>query len=154
MDKVTFLAQLDESRRNWEKTVAQIPQKRLSKAIVFGDWTAKDLIAHVVWYEQEMLNLLESNSLSVASPYWMEGTDERNRLIYEENQQRSWDNVLTDYAKIYSVLRAELGKLTDEQLNQPAEFEMPNDWLPFEIFAQNTYEHYDHHLPDLRKLDA
>ena len=44
-----------------------------------------------------------------------------------------------------------LASLKDEDLNSAASFTaMPDDWVPWIILAQNTYEHYRDHAKDIQ----
>ncbi|MGH2607299.1 MAG: hypothetical protein ACRDG5_11975, partial [Anaerolineales bacterium] len=77
--------------------------------------------------------------------------DERNSAIFEINKGRSPGEIRVEGERTFADLRAELERLADEDLNDPARFPgMPPDWIPGAVFGSNTYEHYDQHLPDVR----
>ena len=152
MDQKTFIKELDLSRTKWESAVAKIRDEKLQNAHINDSWTVKDLIAHTVWFEKEMLQLVRERSLEGASLFWLESPDERNRLIYEANKNRSWNDIMSQYDGIYSQLRKAFTEVSDNSLNAPSQFAMPPDWVPHQVFADNTYNHYDHHLPDLHRI--
>ncbi len=146
MKKAEFMQTLQEEHRRWEARLAQFPD---DVALPMG-WRLKDLLAHVTWYEREMLNVIRSRKL-VGSPHWDLPLDRRNAVIYEENQARPWPEVIAESRQVYQQLLEALETLTDEDLADAGHFaEMPEAWKPWEMIASNTYEHYQQHFPDLK----
>jgi len=153
MDKPTFLEKLRTSRARWEAALARLDQSQMETPGKAGPWSVKDIIAHLIWFEREMVGLLNARAL-VGSALWNLPQDERNAAIYAENRHRSLYQVLAEAPKVYRQMLAGVEGLSDEELNDPKRFiNMPEDWVPWEILAQNSYEHYDAHLPDIEKLE-
>jgi len=153
MDKPTFLEKLRTSRARWEAALARLDQSQMETPGKAGPWSVKDIIAHLIWFEREMVGLLNARAL-VGSALWNLPQDERNAAIYAENRQRPLYQVLAEAPKVYRQMLAGVEGLSDEELNDPKRFiNMPEDWVPWEILAQNSYEHYDAHLPDIEKLE-
>ena len=126
----------------WEAIVAQIDEERLTQSGVAGDWTLKDIIAHITWHEKEMVGLITAHAL-VGSELWNLPTDERNAAMYEEVRNEPLEQVLEESAGIHQQLLELLPTLSDEDLTDPSSFpNMPPDWQPWMLIAQNTYEHY------------
>ncbi len=155
MDAITTTADLlDVLRREraaWDALLAQVPPQRLTEPGVDGDWSVKDVVAHVAFFEWEMVRLLETCSLAGASDLWGLPTDARNATIYEQVRDRPLDAVLADAQQAYARLLEAVGGLPDSALRDPAAFEeMPPDWVPLDIIAQNSTEHYAHHAQDIR----
>ena len=151
MEKSTFLNNLRSSRSRWDAALASLDRSKMETPVEKGAWSIKDIIAHVTWFEREMLDLLDSRTL-VGSDLWNLPQDERNAAIYEENRNRQLSEVLAEASRVYQQMLAEVEDLTDEEMNDPKRFKnMPGDWVPWEIVAQNTYQHYDAHLPDIEK---
>ena len=72
-------------------------------------------------------------------------------LIFEANRDRPLKDVQSKAQMIYANLVDAIESLADEDLNNPANFRgMPADWIPWKIIAENAYEHYQQHLPDLQ----
>lgn len=146
-----FLGALRESRARWEAVLAEVGEARMTAPDTMGEgWSVKDVVAHVAWFEREVLGILEAGAL-VGSDLWNLPTDERNAAVHELVRSRPLAEVLADAADVYARFEAAVAALNDEQLNDPALYEaMPADWQPWAILAQNSYEHYDHHAADLR----
>jgi len=147
-----FLAILENEHTSWENILARIPQDQIEQPGAIGEWSVKDLIAHITWYEKEMLDLVLTRTLA-GSILWKLPPDERNAAIFAHNRARSLEDVLLESRTFYPRLHSELNKLTDDDLNNPAHFTgMPLDWIPWQIIAQNTFEHYHDHTLDLQRL--
>src|SRR5262245_39512838 len=151
MNKTEFLATLDVERAQWDAALGKINQNQMLTPGAAGEWTIKDLVAHVAWSEREMVAMIERRSLDGGSPLWDYPPDERNAKIYEENRARPLALVLNEAQNTYRRLRAQLNTLTDEDFVDPARLEMPPTWVPWEVLAGNTFEHYQHHRPELER---
>jgi len=115
-----------------------------------GGWSVKDAIAHVNWYEREMVRLLEKPTLT-RSELWELPTDERNLPIYERNKDRPLDEVLAESSQLFERLWALVSELLDEDLVDSSRFnQMLEEGEPWKVIASNTYEHYQQHIPDIR----
>jgi uncharacterized damage-inducible protein DinB len=149
-----LIANIQNEREGWQALIEQIDQERLTSPGVAGSWSVKDIIAHITWFEREMVSLVKAHAL-VGSELWNLPTDERNAAIYEEIRGASLDRVLEDSAQVHQQILELLPTLSDKDLTNPESFpDMPPDWQPWLIIAQNTYEHYQQHIPDLEKWIA
>ncbi len=151
MTRDEFLRRLKAEREAWEKLLGQVPREHMEEPGVAGAWSVKDLIAHITWHEKEMCDLLDTRQL-IGSPWWLLPTDERNANIHEANRDRPLDDVLDEAVTHYPIILEAVMILTDEEFADPATFaDMPLDWLPGDILAQNTYLHYADHATALRR---
>ncbi len=151
MNKVEFLAALQTQRAEWDVLLDQMDPARMDEPGVEGDYSAKDIIAHVTWYERETLNIIQTHIL-IGSPHWdLPTQDERNAAIYADIRYIPAAEVLVQSRQVYQQLWAAAQTLTDEDLNDASRFkEMPPDWSPGEVLASNCYEHYQQHFDTLR----
>src|SRR5688572_18202598 len=139
MTRAKFLDSLRSGRAAWEALLAQIDADRMTQPGVEGDWSIKDIIAHVTWHEREMLGVLRAHAL-VGSDLWNLPLDQRNAAIYEQNKDRALDDMLAESRQIFPQLLELAESLTDEELNDPRRFSgMPEEWSPWGLVADNTY---------------
>ena len=140
-----FTRRVRESWARWEREVARCPAVRMGLPGFYEERSLRDIIMHIAWYERQMIGILESRSFT-GSPLWELPTDERNAIIYSENEDRPLDDVLDESKRVHARVVELLDGLTDEELNDPASFPgMPAEWTPWDVIASNTYEHYDGH---------
>jgi hypothetical protein len=131
--------------------IESVPPSRLEEAGVSGNWSLKDVIAHITWHEEQMVETMEVRAL-IGSEWWELPTHERNVKIYEEYKSSPLQDVLDDATATHQQLAHWIRTLSDAELNEPGHFEaMPEDWLFGEILAQNTYEHYGDHAASIAK---
>jgi uncharacterized protein (TIGR03083 family) len=148
-NKIDFIDRIRASRSELDEVVRSIDPRLMTAPGACGDWSVKDVLAHITWHEQEMFNVVLNRAL-VGSDLWNVSLELRNQTIYEENRDRDLKDVLEDYRVVFESLMEVMGSLTDEDLLEASHFaEMPSNWKPWEVIASNTYEHYDDHLAGL-----
>jgi uncharacterized protein (TIGR03083 family) len=157
MNKTEWLDTLQAERAQWNALLAQVDEARMTQPGAVGEWSVKDVIAHVTWFEREMVGVLRTHAL-VGSELWNLPHDERNAAIYEQNRDRALSEVLAEARAVYDQLLVGMQSLAEEDLHDPQRFaEMPADWIPWQVIAGNCYEHYRQHTPglcDWMALDA
>lgn len=151
MDKATFMRSLRADRSEWEALLAEVGAEWMTQPGAAGDWSVKDIIAHVAWGEREMLGVVRARAL-VGSPYWSMPRDERNAAVYAENRDRALDDVLAEARDVYGQLVQAFETLSDEDFTDASRYrEMPAEWEPWQVYAGNTFEHYREHMPSMRE---
>lgn len=142
---------VDWAWAQWQGLLAQIPAARLAEPGLPGGWAVKDVIAHLTWFEREMVDLINTRVLA-GSELWTLPIDEQNAAIYEEGKERPLADILAEAEQVHAALRAALPTLSAADLQDATHFsEMPPDWKPWEIIAGNSYEHYLDHIPAVRR---
>lgn len=151
MDKQTFLQTVKTTRSELDVALGRVDESRISEPGVSGQMSVKDIIAHIAWFEAEMVIVLGKRALA-GSDLWNIPPDDRNAVIDEMNRGRSLEDIRQEAVQVYRQLIQALGTLQDEELNDPARFRgMPADWVPWQLLAENSSEHYEHHTADIRK---
>jgi hypothetical protein len=149
MSKAEVLEAMRSARQEWDALISRIPSARMTEPGVMGDgseWTVKDVIYHVLWGEREIIEVFRQHKLT-GSDLWDLPQTERNTAMVEEGKHLSLDEVLSEAQQVYAQLVAEIEKLSDEDLNDASLYEdMPPDWKPWRLIAENTFEHYPEHL--------
>lgn len=137
-------------RAEWDRVLAEVGEDRMLEPGLPGRWSVKDVIAHVSWYEREMVVLLETMALT-DSELWNLPANDRNKAIYEESKDLPLEQVLIDSNQLFERLWVLVSELADEDLIDSARIDqMPDDLEPWQVIASNTYEHYQQHIPDIR----
>lgn len=148
-----FMREMTVEWEALQKSLAGIPVEKMTAPISAGEWSVKDIIAHITWYEREMIGVVGQRAL-VGSDLWNLPLDERNRAVYEQIKDITTAQVLAEAAEVHDKLMGLLQGLSDEELNQPPLFnDMPPQWIPGDLIASNTYEHYREHLKTIRRIN-
>ena len=152
MDKTEFIQRVESARSEWNDLLAQVDDDLMLEPGIEGDWSAKDILAHVMWYEREMVQLLGSRSL-IGSDLWELPLDERNAEIHKEIKDMSLDAVRLGSDKAFAELIQQLNRLPEDAFGDPAHFlNMPSEWKPWDVIASNTFRHYREHTDSIRRL--
>lgn len=150
MDTITFLNKVIAARADWDAWLARVPIAKMEQPGVSGIMSLKDVLAHLTWYDREMVLVMQTRDFS-GSDLWNLPLDQRNSVILEANQNLSLDKILVEAQNVYQLLIIEIEKLNDIDLLDPASYKgMPAEWIPWQVIASNTYEHYREHLTDLQ----
>jgi hypothetical protein len=150
MDKAEFLTRLRSERANWDALLNQIEASRMTQSGAIGVWSIKDLIAHLAWYENQMVDI-DGNQPQPGIELWELPLDERNAHIYQINQQRTLADIQSEAQEVYQKLLATIERLTEDQLQNVKYFPwMQPDWIPWKLIASNSYEHYHQHHSDVQ----
>jgi hypothetical protein len=151
MTRDELLRRIFEAKVQWEATSSLLNREEQQTVRVGEEWTVKDIYAHLLWHEREMLNWLQAGRFG-GSPLWNQPLDERNRAIWEESRELPEDDVRKASRDVHEALIKMLETLSDDQLNDPGQWPgMPQEWIPWQILADNTYLHYQDHTADLKQ---
>jgi len=150
MDKATFLQQLHVDRDEWETLLRQVAPDSATEHGFEGPWSLCDVLAHLAWYEREVEPVARDRVMA-GSPLWYLPVDERNAAIAQLSHPDTFAGACAAEQTAYADLLAALETLDDADFADPSRFrDMPAEWKPWEMFASNTFEHYQQHLPALR----
>lgn len=140
-------------RKVIEEVFKVIIETHKMEQLVSDDWTVKDLMSHILWYEEEMVTLFKTKSMNDSSSIWNNPTHERNELVREEMSNYGNEDILTMFEELPEKLWNVFETLNDEDMVNPDTIEgMPKDWKPWEIIAGNTFRHYKDHSSRLKEI--
>jgi hypothetical protein len=162
MNKSELLTTLQTERTHWESLLEQIGEKRLTISGVVGDWSIKDVIAHIMSYEQYILDRLRetlhgevympSETPEALTAYVdkydypdfgspLLDDDEPNAWVIQRYRGEALDTVITKERQVYADLLQTIQELSEEAFEEHQYAER---------IESNTTEHYQHHANDIR----
>ncbi len=151
MDTTQFINTLKETRVEWEALLAQIGETRVEQSGATGKWSVKDVIAHITWGEIEIVPIMRTHVVA-GSELWELSDYERNEIVYQRNRDRSLHEIMSKDQQAYTDLFAAAQTLSDEDLNDPRRYKhMPQDWIPWQLYAGCSFGHYQDHMTSLRE---
>ena len=151
MDKTMFISTLKKAREEWDALLAQVGEEQMLQPGAAGKWSVKDVIAHVTWGEREITPVMRAHVLA-GSELWNLSDDERNEIVYQQNRDRSLHEIMNEEQQAYADLLAAAQTLSDEDLNDSHRYkQMPEEWVPWQLYAGNTFKHYQDHMPSIRE---
>lgn len=140
-DKAATLEQVRATHAELVTALERFSPDEMTTPGVNGEWSIKDMVAHIVWWEQHLLRRLRSGRDDVYEGVTdaTEGrrrTDEVNARVLAENQSRPLADALADFRASYDETLAYLEAMTEDDLAKP-EIAEPVGF--------DTYEHYPEH---------
>ena len=150
MTKAELLQRVREGRASLEAAMAEVPTAQLSDPLLDNEWSFKDLMAHIGFWERRAHQLLSALQRGEAPQPMQEATiDELNARIFLENQIHTLDEVLRDERQAYEDLVALIERSDDADLFDAHRFTWTNG-RPFADWIEgNTFGHYEEHLEQL-----
>jgi hypothetical protein len=111
MKKSELLNWMNEQHRDWEALLDQIGPAHMDEPGVNGDWSMKDLVAHLTGWNRRLVASIKAalRGEPEPPPPWpahLKGDDEINAWIYETNRGRSVRQVLDVSDQVFQELLA------------------------------------------------
>ncbi len=152
MKKAEFINRVKADRKVWNELMSQVGTDLMLEPGQEGDWSAKDILAHVMWYEREMVRTIKSRALA-GSDLWELPLDERNAAIHDEIKDMTLAEIRSKGDLVFTALMEQLELLPEEGYGDSKHFEnMPAEWAPWDMIADNTFRHYAEHTESIRRL--
>ncbi|MCQ3972429.1 MAG: hypothetical protein DPW09_03160 [Anaerolineae bacterium] len=160
MTKSELLNGLQKEHQQWEAFLDQIGPARMDQPGVNGDWSMKDLVAHLTGCHRWLIARLQAAHRREPEPPppWpahLQAQDDINAWIYETNRGRSVREVLDESQQVFQQLFVIVEGLPEavriEPLHQGGKVFLLV-WLGDERFhASQFFDHFrDEHEPDVR----
>ena len=133
---------------SWEafhSSYAGLSDERLLEPGVVGDWSVKDLVAHVSWWEEEALTHLPHIMAGGRPPRYSVaygGIDAFNALMAERKQELSLGTVLAQADDTHRRLLAFVETVPTDQITTETRFRRR--------LRLDTYSHYPIHTEAIR----
>jgi hypothetical protein len=144
---------LQTERTRWNALLAQVSLDRLDVPGVEGAWSVKQLVAHLTWYEQAIVEgaeqALRTGTFTRRRPEGV-GMDEMNARIAQEAHAKPAADVLAEADAVFGQLLELIAVVPQKLLNDPKQLGLPVDMVPWMGVANNSYAHYREHEPALR----
>jgi hypothetical protein len=158
--KKVLLQRLKDERAAWEIVLEAIPENQVLTPNLVGEWSVKDVIAHITSYELYLTDRLREianreSYKGAETPDELEtflerfgypdfgspllDDDEPNAWVVEHSREKSLETVRAESQREFQSLVEAVEALSDEQVDDTVE-----TWI-----ASNTWEHYDYHTADL-----
>jgi uncharacterized protein (TIGR03083 family) len=160
MPKPTTKEQLlDEIRREREALedfLSTLTPGQMTKPGAIGPWSVKDVLAHLVEWEQMFLGW-HNDGLRGRAPYLPAGgfnwgqLPQLNQHIYEKHRDRPLDDVRKQFRASYRKMLKTVQGLSEEDLFTPGRFAWTKKLALTSYLIPNTISHYRWARTQMRK---
>ena len=141
-----------------ERVIAEVGEARLEQPGSFGEWTFKDVIAHLTGWRLTTAARLEAGLRHQAPVFqWPahlseeHDTDAINRWFYEANRDKPVAEVLRESRATFDRVEHAIATLPEDDLLQRGRFPWLGEWALGPAVVSGTYLHYrEDHEPAIR----
>ena len=155
MDKAQLLAEMNSKYAELESLLASLNEQQMTTPGVSGDWSIKDILAHITTWQQSMLERLQAVARNVTPAFYGPDNDEEmdrmNARFYQENKARPLSEVLSNFSTSHRQVVEMVQTLQDEDLFDPNRFTWRRGSPLWDLVAGDTYEHYDEHMQSIQQ---
>jgi hypothetical protein len=146
MDRSQLLKRLEGAWEALKASYAGLSEEELVEPGVTGDWSVKDIIAHVTWWEEEALThlplILEGGSPPRYSVTYG-GIDAFNALMAKQRRQLSLSEALHQRDDTHRRLIDYIQSVPEDQIARETRFRRR--------LRLDTYGHYPKHAEAIRE---
>jgi hypothetical protein len=155
MDKAKILDEMRTKYAALEGILAPLEETQMTKEGVNGDWSIKDVLAHITAWHLRLLDRLHAATWNEEPTLTGVVTDEEvdrlNEQFYKENKSRPLNDVLKDFRTTYLQIADVVQAMNEEDLIGPQRFAWMKGNPLYYLVAGDTYEHYEEHSKPIRE---
>jgi hypothetical protein len=151
MNKQELIAQIQTARAWIEAMLAELSEEQIETEGVQGDWSVKDVIAHLTTWERRgtewIRSIVQGEEPQVPLPgHSWQDLERLNQETYQQNRHRPWQDVLAEFQGAFPPLMEQLQALAEEQLDETFQAE----WTGGQVVTARQvvawrYMHYRSH---------
>ncbi|SRR6266545_846963 len=146
MRREELLTELRSARQELDALLGELTDAELSEPGATGEWSVRDVLNHITWYELEEAALLRQAG-EEASRLWELPYEARNTAIQEQRRELPAAVVRADFERAHLEMLEGVERLSDSDLITPGRFPgTSDDRLPWFDIATNSYLHEREHL--------
>jgi hypothetical protein len=145
MNKLKLLNKLEKAWIDFQDSYAGLTDAQMEEPGVTGDWSVRDLLAHVTWWEAEALKHLPEILAGKRPPRYSVlygGIDAFNALMREKKSLLTLAEVLKEADEIHHKLVEYIHSIPEDQIAQEPRFQRR--------LRLDTYGHFPIHTEAIR----
>ena len=157
MNKTELVERLKARQQRWQGLLDEIGLARMDQAGVNGDWSMKDMVAHLTGWDVWAVARLQAAQRGEPEPAppWpaqLTGDDAINAWIYAAYRDRSTPEVLAETQQLFEQLLAVVAALPDDVRIERVAPDYQLVWLGDKRYQPGeSFDHFhDDHEADVR----
>jgi len=152
MNKAELLDALEDGREKLIETIDDLSDEALTEPGVVGEWSIKDILAHLNAWEAELIKLLwqvRQGGKPTDAQVQDSEVDERNQMYYEQSRQRPLERVVADFEGIRRQTIRRVEAFSNKELIDPDRYRWLKGRALWERIAEDSYTHDAEHTADI-----
>lgn len=136
--------ELEESHQLLLQTVSDLPESEWEVPGVAGNWSVKEVVAHLTAYELGLLDILRTLQGAQPTPYVLKMTQAReefNQETVESRRYQTAQQVLTEYQDVQVLTTSQLSQIAPELIEAQGKLA----WYDKEMSLAELVDHLGQH---------
>ena len=156
LDKKIILNRIQTERRRLEQILDQVSHDQMSRTKVLGEWSIKDILAHLMDWEQRFIGWYQAGirgevpEIPAPGIGW-EQLDILNQQIYKKHRARSIEDVLRDFHESYNQILSIVEGISEEEMFAIGRYAWLGESSMVDVILGNTANHYQWAKQHIRK---
>ncbi len=149
VDKSELLKRLARSYARLEALLGRMTPAQTLERNTVGDWSVKDVLAHLIAHEQRALQELQYAQRDEQLPIDHSQNDQFNAQAVADGQPLTFDELFRKWKQSYQQVVAAVEALSDADFEPSSKVVQALDDSIDGALGNNTYEHYDGHADEI-----
>ena len=156
MNKSELVEQIQIGHKLFRAMLAELSDEQMLEPGVVGQWSVKDILAHIVAHQQYMIQWIDrrlhGETPQEFQPYDMpeDQLARLNEQIYLENRNGPLAELLAELDRTYVRTLTLVSGPEEADLTDTSRFRLAGGEPLWEAVAANTFWHYEEHGRDIR----
>ena len=146
-NKARLLSEVQSERQHLEALLAKLPRDEMLHSGVVGEWSVKDLLAHLIDWERRFVGWYEAGVRGEVPKtpdpdFDWDNLNELNQHIFELHRNRTLDDVLAEFKASHQQTLGLLQSMSEEEIFTAGYYAWVGDGRLFGFVRENTGKHY------------
>ena len=151
-NKAQLIEQVRQARAQWVGLLGEVGVDHMEQPGAMGDWTFRDLLAHLnAWWQREVARLEAAQRGSAPEKEPGFDVEDFNLKVYKENMDRPVVELLDESRAVWDRLEHSLQALSEQDLTEPGRFAWMGGQALGPAVVRDFLAHLqEEHMPSLR----
>lgn len=155
MKKYELIEVLEDTHQELVEMLEDLPDSLMLEPGVCGNWSIKDILAHLTYWEGQTITLMFQLKRGIENPntahFSSKSIDEINDHWQTESQSRPFEIIWDDFTKIRKQTIRRINELDEKDLVQTDRYPCLKGKSLIEIISNNSFEHDEEHADEIRE---
>lgn len=158
MTKDEILATFNQTRVEFLKAIEGLSEDALVEPGVLGEWSVKDIMAHISMWEAELVKMLwelrQGNKPSRVDLVNGKSVDQINEEWHQEQKDRPLERIFADFHAVRTQTIRQIQGFTDRELSEPRHYPWLKGHALEAWIAGDGFDHEAEHTAEIKSWRA
>ena len=145
--KKQIITAIRSERQKLEGTLHRLSEDQLTLPNVEGNWSVKDVLAHITFWEKRMVQWINeaTQNLIPEIPASWDDVHRLNNQNYQNNRDTPLLVILEEFKQSFTKVIEVVDEISKEDLIKPERYSWRKGNPLWNLVAENTWRHYREH---------